>query len=122
MKGCFASAFLAVALCGGCSSQGVHPVAGPDYSYRSIRGELKGKPAPTPNTTPYDGDERLRTVFLSGFDRGWTIAREYWLGNAIAVPEPYQKSAELKRAWQDGCNAGQQALLDRVREMATFNR
>jgi len=63
----------------------------------------------------------LRTVFLSGFNKGWDIACEYWLGNAIVVPEAYQKSTELKKAWQEGCNAGQQALCDSVRKMAALS-
>ncbi len=122
MKRRFANALVAMVLCGGCSTQDAHPVAGPDYSYRAIREELKGQPTPVPTATPYDKDEGLRSIFLSGFNKGWTVAREYWLGNAIAVPEGYQKSPDLKRAWQDGVNAGQQALSDRVSGIAASKR
>ena len=115
MKASIASFFVALAVCAGCTSREVRPVVGPDYTHRSERQQLKSQPIPVPSVTPYDGNQQLQTIFVSGFKKGWGVAMEYWLGNAIAIPEAYQQSAELRKAWQDGCSAGQQALYDRVR-------
>lgn len=104
-----------IALCAGCVGRETRHVVGPDYTYRSARQQLKGQPMSVPAVTPYDGNEELRTVYLSGFKKGWGITLEYWIGNAIAIPEAYQRSTELTKAWQDGCNAGQQAVCERVR-------
>ena len=113
--GCF---LLVLAVCGGCASREARPVAGPDYTHRLERQQLQGQPITFPSVTPYDDNQQLQTVFVNGFKKGWDIALEYWLGNAIAIPEGYQQSAEMKKAWQDGCNAGQQALYERVRSMS----
>lgn len=107
-----------LAICVGCANREARPVAGPDYTHRLERQQLQRQPIPIPLVTPYDDNQRLEAVFVKGFTKGWSTALEYWLGNAIAVPEAYQESAEMKKAWQDGCNAGQQALYERVRSLS----
>ena len=106
-----------LAVCAGCVNREARPVAGLDYTHRLERQQLQGRSIPIPPVTPYDGNQQLQTVFVNGFKKGWDIALEYWLGNAIAIPEAYQQSPEMKKAWQDGCNAGQQALYERVRSI-----
>ena len=113
----FASVLVISTLCDGCASRETRPVAGPDYTYRSARHQLSNQQFSEPLVTPYDGNEQLRTVFLNGFKKGWDVALKYWLGNAIAIPEAYQKSPEMSKAWNEGCNAGQKALYEQVRSM-----
>jgi hypothetical protein len=114
----FLSFLLIFVVCTGCASREAQPVAGPDYTHRLERQQLQGQPIPIPPVTPYDGNPQLQIVFINGFKKGWDIALEYWLGNAIAIPEAYQQSPEMKKAWQAGCNAGQQALYERVRSIS----
>ena len=117
-----ASLLAVLTVCAGCASREARPVDGPDYTHRLERRQLRGQPIAVPSVTPYDGNQPLRTVFLSGYKKGWDIALEYWLGNAIAIPEEYQHSTEVTKAWQDGCNAGQHSLYERVRSMSAESR
>lgn len=119
MKAQFASYLIVVTACAGCANRTTQPVIGPDYTHRLERQQLRGQPIPAPSSTPYDGNDELRSAFLSGFNRGWDVALEYWLGNMIAIPEAYQQPAEKTKAWQDGYNAGQQTLYERVRSISS---
>jgi hypothetical protein len=114
----FVSFLILLAVCVGCANRQARPVAGPDYTHRLERQQLKGQSIPVPSVTPYDGNQQLRTVFVDGFKKGWNVALDYWLGNAIVIPEAYQKSTQMIKAWKDGWNAGQRALYERVRSMS----
>jgi hypothetical protein len=118
MKAQFASFLVVLAVCAGCASRETRPVTIPDVTHRAERQQLKGQPIPIPFVTPYDGNPQLRPIFVSGFRKGWETAIEYWLGNAIVIPEEYQHSTEKAKAWQDGWTAAQHALYERVRSMS----
>lgn len=119
MKTASATILVLIAITFGCTRREPLPVIGPDYTYLSARLQIRGKPITIPMLTPYDGSEMLRNVFLSGFTNGWDTALAYWLGNAIDVPETFRHSPDTTKAWQDGCNAGQESLYKRVRSIST---
>ena len=119
MKAQFASFLVLLAVCAGCASREIRPVTIPDDSHRAERQQLKGQPIPVPSVTPYEGNQQLRSVFNSGFRKGWEVAIEYWLGNTIIIPEEYQHSPEQAKAWQDGWTAAQHALYERVRSKSS---
>jgi|ADurb_H2B_02_Slu_FD_contig_91_532364_length_1538_multi_2_in_0_out_0_2 hypothetical protein len=111
----FLFVLMGLAVCAGCAARGTRPVAIPDDTHRAERQQLKGQPIPVPSVTPYDGNQQLQPVFISGFKKGWNVALEYWLGNAIIIPEEYQHSPDKAEAWRKGWTAAQHALYDRVR-------
>ena len=118
MKTHFAIFLGVLAVCAGCATQETRPVAIPDDTHRVERQKLKGQPIPVPSVTPYDGNQQLQAVFVSGFKKGWAVALDYWLGNAIIIPEEYQHSPEKAEAWRGGWTAAQHALYERVRGMS----
>ncbi len=118
MKSSIASFVIVLGVCAGCVSREVRPVPSPGYTHRVEREQLKGQPVPVPSVTPYDGNQQLQAVFVSGFKKGGVVALEYWLGNAIIIPEEYQRSPEKAQAWRDGWTAAQHALYERVSGMS----
>jgi hypothetical protein len=66
----FAYLFIVFAIFAGCSTRATNPVAGPDFSYRSIRQQIATQPIPTPTATPFDTNAQLREAFLFGFNKG----------------------------------------------------
>ncbi len=114
MNACSAGMIIGLLMISGCARRVVQPIDLFDYTYRSRRQQLNGQAIPFPVSTPYDGDKVLRDAFLEGFRTGWEIALRSWLGNLIGVPEAYQEPAAVLKAWNEGCDAGQTALGERV--------
>ncbi len=102
---------LALVIVAGCSTR-EYRVRPSNLAYRVERERLALQETPTPATTPYDGAERLRPVYVEGFKRGWEIAVKYWLGSMVGTPEIYSDSPQMAKAWREGLNAGQLALCD----------
>jgi hypothetical protein len=114
MNACSSVLIVGLLMFSGCDRRQTQPINGIDYTYQSRRQQLNGQAIPFPVNTPYDGDKVLRAAFLEGFKTGWEIALRSWLGNLIGVPEAYQEPEAVRKAWNEGCDAGQAALGERV--------
>jgi hypothetical protein len=80
--------------------------------YRTGREQLSKQSPPHLNATPYDTDAPSRKAYLDGLKAGWDVTIKQWIISQN-VPIEYNTHA-LEKAWSDGYDAGQKAVLDRV--------
>jgi hypothetical protein len=77
--------------------------------------QLRKLPVPSP-IVPYE-HERLRTIYLAGFEWGWKFVMEHGIsafGALIVGPEELRQSATERDVWFEGYHASHKEAVERI--------
>ena len=112
MKEIIAASLIAVTLIGCSSPQTPRTDTLDTFHEKEIYSTLRNEPIPFPKPTPYDRNSGQRYTYEQGFRNGWDCAISGALLHGT-FGTPTDLSAEMRKIWSAGWDAGTKKGTDR---------